>query len=281
MLRTDIGTEFCNKNLSNYFKREGIIHQTSVVYCPEQNGLAERVNRTIFEKARAMLQESGLSERYWGVAVMTAIYLKNRSPTSALSGGIPECEWTGSNIDLSHLRVFGCIAYSFVPDVKRQKLDAKAKQYIFVGYGETCKGYRLSDPFDPKKVIYSRNVMFHEDKFYNKSNFKKVEHDRANNFIFYNVLNYNFSNNDTYYNNDIDIEINDKSNEKDCDISDKCNSKSNSSSNNVSDADVTPPPWSPLSEHYCTDEDSLVGEDSSLPEPEIGKGDEDSSHHHR
>lgn len=114
ILRTDNGTEYCNSGLSSFFKREGFVHQTSVPYCPEQNGGSKRVNRTIFEKARAILQESCLNKRYWGEAVMTAIYLKNRSPTSALSDKIPECEWTGSYIDLSHLRVFGCVAYSHI-----------------------------------------------------------------------------------------------------------------------------------------------------------------------
>lgn len=107
-----------------------------------------------------MLQESGLSKHYWGEAVNTAIYLKNRSPTTSLSGQIPEHLWSGSGVDLSHLRVFGCIAYSLEPKHKRGMLDAKSKKYIFVGYSETCKGYRLSDPMNPRKILLSRNVAF-------------------------------------------------------------------------------------------------------------------------
>lgn len=76
ILRSDCGTEYCNSNLSSFLKRHGIIHQTTVPYNPNQNGVSERLNLTILSKARAMLQESGLDDRYWGEAVMTAIYLK-------------------------------------------------------------------------------------------------------------------------------------------------------------------------------------------------------------
>lgn len=84
------GSEFVNNTFSNYLKKHGIIHQTTEPYCPQQNGISERGFRTIFDKARAMLQESGLCNCYWGEAVMMLIYLKNRFPTSALSGGMPE-----------------------------------------------------------------------------------------------------------------------------------------------------------------------------------------------
>lgn len=149
-LRSDGGKEYCNERFSTYLKSEGIVHQVTVPYCPQQNGVSERLNRTLMEKARCMLQNSGLCQQYWGEAVMTAVYLKNRSPTSALAGRIPEEVWTCSRIDLGHLRVFGCIAYSRVPTQKRTKLEAKSKMHIFVGYSECTKGYRLADPSDPR-----------------------------------------------------------------------------------------------------------------------------------
>ncbi|XP_045452164.1 uncharacterized protein LOC123661222 [Melitaea cinxia] len=141
VLRSDNGGEYINKNFSDYLKREGIVHQSTVPYCPQQNGVSERLNRVLLDKVRCMLSESGLCQRYWGEAVMTAIYLKNRSPTTALAGRMPEEVWTGSKVDLSHLRVFGCIAYCLIPSQKRRKLDAKGKLVIFVGYSE-CDFYR-------------------------------------------------------------------------------------------------------------------------------------------
>lgn len=110
-----------------------------------------------------MLAESKLDNRYWGEAVMTAIYLKNRSPSVALGGCLPEELWSGSPVNLSHLKVFGCVAYYLIPSQRRVKLDSKARMAIFVGYSETCKGYRLSEPSSPRKIILSRSVAFIEN----------------------------------------------------------------------------------------------------------------------
>lgn len=182
-LRSDNGGEYVSSRFDTYLRKEGILHQTSVPYCPQQNGVSERLNRTLIEKARCLLQGSGLGKEYWGEAVSTAIYLYNRSPSSALCGQIPEEVWTGRTVSLGHLRVFGCVAYALVPSVKRQKLDAKSKKYIFVGYSETSKGYRLMDPQNPKKVVIARNVEFLEESFYHsdinnyKLNFNELFYD--------------------------------------------------------------------------------------------------------
>lgn len=104
--------------------------------------MSERLNRTILVKARCMLLRANLDKRFWGKAVMTAIHLKNRSPTAALSGMTPEEKMTGSRPDLSHLHVFGCIVYALLPEHMRHKLDAKNKMSIFVGYSDTSKGFR-------------------------------------------------------------------------------------------------------------------------------------------
>lgn len=187
-LRSDNGTEYINKNFEKYLSQHGIIHQTTIPYSPQQNGVSERLNRTIIEKARCMLSEAGLEKRYWGEAVMTGIYLKNRSPTAALSGTIPEQVWTGSKVDLSHLRVFGCKVFSLIPDCHRQKLDSKSKQYIFVGYCQDSKGYRLVDPLFPKKIIKSRNVHFIE---MNNNNIAKINDNNILNLNKDNISNMN------------------------------------------------------------------------------------------
>lgn len=166
-LRTDGGGEYCSTEFSRYLEGEGIVHQVTAPYSPSQNGVSERLNRTLLEKARCMLREAQLPKEYWGEAVSTAIYLKNRSPTAALIGKVPEEVWTGSKVDLRHLRVFGCLAMTLIPDVKRDKLDSKSRCCIFVGYGEHTKGYRLIDPSKPKQIIISRNVKFFESQFVN------------------------------------------------------------------------------------------------------------------
>ncbi|XP_063392606.1 uncharacterized protein LOC134678087 [Cydia fagiglandana] len=78
ILRTDNGTEFVNKQMDNYLKKFGIQHQLTVDYTPEQNGVAERANRTICEKARSMLHDSGLAKRFWAEAVHHAVFLKKQ-----------------------------------------------------------------------------------------------------------------------------------------------------------------------------------------------------------
>lgn len=163
VIRSDNGTEYCNSTLTDFLKEKGIKHQLTVPYSPQQNGLAERYNRTIMDKVRSMLQDSDSDPKMWAEAANTAVYLINRSPTKKLSDTVPEQVWTNKNVNLKHLKVFGCEAYAHIPDEKRSKLDPKSKKYIFVGYCEDSKAYRLFDPMT-YNIIKSRDVVFLEDK---------------------------------------------------------------------------------------------------------------------
>lgn len=175
ILRGDNGCEYVNNRFQAYLKEHGIVHQTTVPYCPAQNGVSERANRTIMEKARCMLQDAGLDKQFWAEAVKTAVYIKNRTPTKAVMGVTPEEKWSGKKVDVSHLRIFGCLAYALVHN--RKKLDAKSKQYIFVGYCEDTKGYRLIDPECPTSCIKARDVVFFEEKFMSKILKNNMSHD--------------------------------------------------------------------------------------------------------
>ena len=119
VLRTDNGGEYVNNRMKRYLSSSGIIHQTTVPYSPQQNGIAERANRTIVEKARCMLFEAKLSKKLWAEAVLTATYLMNRSPHQALTLTPIEL-WSGKKPDLSHLRVFGTQAMAYIPKPNRQ-----------------------------------------------------------------------------------------------------------------------------------------------------------------
>ena len=165
--RSDNGKEFVNRQMSNLFKQCGIIHQLTCEYTPQSNGVAERANRTLMEKARSMLEEAGLERKYWAEAVQTAVHLKNRSPTKAVKGKTPEEAWSGIKPDLSELKVFGCKAYMHVNKEKRTKLDAKSKELTFVGYSTESKAYRLVDLKDGK-LYKSRDVTFFENQFFNR-----------------------------------------------------------------------------------------------------------------
>ena len=116
-LTVDQGREYCSNNQIGWYKKKGIQLETTVSYSPQQNGVAERFNRTVVEKVRTMMIESETPKRLWCEAVLTSVYLINRSPTRALKEGItPAKLWYGTKPDVSKLRTFGCKAYAWVPD---------------------------------------------------------------------------------------------------------------------------------------------------------------------
>jgi len=154
-LRSDNGTEYVNERLSSMLRSCGIKHETTVPYSPQQNNVAERLSRTLVERGRSMLMESHLSVDLWAEAIATAVYLRNRSPTKALSAVTAEKAWSGHKPD-RHLRVFGCRAFAKTPDAHRKKWDAKSQEFIFVGYCEETKGYRLVHPVTKKAYKVQR-----------------------------------------------------------------------------------------------------------------------------
>lgn len=161
-LRTDNGLEFCNKAFDELCKNSGIKRHKTCAYTPQQNGVAERMNRTIMNKVRSMLAETGFGKQFWAETASTAVYLINHSPTSALSFKIPEEVWSGRKVTLNHLRRFGCEA--FVHTVQ-DKVSPRATKGYFLGYPQGVKGYRVWMPEEGKCTI-SRNVVFHEDKVF-------------------------------------------------------------------------------------------------------------------
>jgi hypothetical protein len=125
VLRTDNGGEFCRNEFEEFCKKCGIARQKTTPYTPQQNGVAERMNMTLMEKARSMLNDAELGQELWAEAVGTTCYLVNRSPSSTLDDKTPHEIWTGKKPSLEHLRVFGCDAYVHVPKENRSKLDNK------------------------------------------------------------------------------------------------------------------------------------------------------------
>lgn len=161
-LRTDNGGEYVSSEFTSYLKEAGINHQLTIPRNPEQNGVAERLNRTLVESVRCMLAEASLPQQFWAEALATAVYLKNRSPTTSIeSETTPYESLYGKKPTVQHLRVFGCIAFCHIPKEDRKKLDYKAKRCIFLGYSEDVKGYRLYSCID-KRVLFSRDVIFNE-----------------------------------------------------------------------------------------------------------------------
>ena len=162
-LRSDNGGEYTSRLFRGYCTEHGIRHERTIPRTPEQNGLAERMNRTIMEKVRSMLATAKLPKSFWGEAANTACYLINRSPSAPLEGEVPEKVWTKKEVSYTHLRVFGCKALIHVPKEQRMKLDDRATPCIFTGYGDEEFGYRLFDP-KQRRFVRSRDVVFYEDQ---------------------------------------------------------------------------------------------------------------------
>lgn len=165
-VRTDNGTEYVNAELTAFFKSKGVETQTTMPYTPEQNGTAERLNRTLVNKVLPMLYAADLPTEAWAEAFVTANYLRNIAPAS----GKPKTPFElfyGRKPDVSILRAFGSTAYVHVPKEKRSKLDYRAEKGIMIGYPAFGKGYRIL--LDNGSIVSSRNVAFDETKVINKS----------------------------------------------------------------------------------------------------------------
>ncbi|KAH9782268.1 hypothetical protein KPL71_008823 [Citrus sinensis] len=159
-LRTDNGLEFCNKRFNDFCAENGVVRHKTVRHTPQQNGLAERMNRTLIDKVRCMLIQSRLPMSLWAETLSTACYIVNRSPSSGINFRTPIELWIGKPADYSNLRVFGCPAYAHT---KQGKLEPRALKGVFIGYPEGVKGYKLwCTDFKPPKAIISRDVVFNE-----------------------------------------------------------------------------------------------------------------------
>ena len=158
-LRIDNGTEYLNKEFRSYCQSKGIRIETTAPNSPAQNGIAERLNRTLVESTRAMLLARGLPKYFWPEAVSYATHVKNRVPHAALKGKTPYQVLTGQKPDLSGFREFGSKCWVLDQGNERGKLDAKSRPCLFMGFAEGSKAYKLWDPAK-KTFVKSRNVIF-------------------------------------------------------------------------------------------------------------------------
>lgn len=126
-LRTDRGGEFMSNEFNTFCEENGIQRDLTAPYTPEQNGVAERKNRTVVEMGKSMMQARGVLKCFLAEAVATAVYVLNISPTKAVLNQTPYEAWRGNKPKVSHLRVFGCIAYALVNAQARRKLDEKCE----------------------------------------------------------------------------------------------------------------------------------------------------------
>ena len=160
-VRTDHGTEYVNEHLKGVFRVMGVRHETSAPYTLQQNGSAERLNRTLEDRTRVMMAAvKECPQSLWGDAMITASLQRNMSATA---GSIltPWERFTGKKPDVSRMREFGCVAYPMVPSAQRKKLDPVAVKGILVGYEPGA--WRVWVP-ENHRVVVSADVQFVEDE---------------------------------------------------------------------------------------------------------------------
>ncbi|KAM2621688.1 hypothetical protein TB2_026408 [Malus domestica] len=165
ILRSDNGSEYSSKIMTTYLSEHGILQQTSCVGTPQQNGISERKNRDLLEKTRSLMLQANLPKKFWSQAIQTAAYIINRLPSRILKFKSPCQILKGRDIDISHLRVFGCVCYVHIQTIHRDKLDPRAIKCAFVGYSTSQKGYKCYDS-KTRKVFVSRDVRFDETHFF-------------------------------------------------------------------------------------------------------------------
>src|SRR5882762_11254423 len=132
---------------------------------PQQNGVAEQVNRTMAEGVTAMLAESGLPLSFWGEALASFVHVSNCLPTASIAmQTTPYQLWHGRKPDVAPFRVWGCLAYVHVQKDKRQSLGSHMHKCVFIGYPSGYKGWKFYD-------LASRRTLISERAEFDKRNF--------------------------------------------------------------------------------------------------------------
>ncbi|CAI7925327.1 unnamed protein product [Closterium sp. NIES-53] len=146
VIRTDNGGEFIGADFESVLKKKGIQHQLTVPYNPQQNGVAERFNRTLQEGARTLLGREGLPDPFWVTALRQVALVKNRVlATVGDKQWVPYTKWYGSAPAVNMLRAYGCMVVFHVPKEKRGKLEASGRWGVHLGLAKDHKGWLIWD----------------------------------------------------------------------------------------------------------------------------------------
>ncbi|KAJ9685151.1 hypothetical protein PVL29_017257 [Vitis rotundifolia] len=170
IVRSDRGGEYYGRYLEDgqspgpfakFLQEHGIVAQYTMPGSPDQNGVAERRNRTLLDMVRSMLSSSKLPKFLWIEALKTAVYILNRVPTKAVPN-TPFELLKGWKPSLRHMRFWGCSSEVRIYNPQEKKLDPRTISGYFIGYAEKSKGYRFYCPSHSTRIVESRNAKFLE-----------------------------------------------------------------------------------------------------------------------
>ncbi|CAI7814361.1 unnamed protein product [Closterium sp. NIES-54] len=166
VISTNNGGEFIGADFEVVLKKKGIQHQLTVPYNPQQNGVAERFNRTLQEGARTLLGRAGLPDPFWVTALRQVALVKNRVlATVGDKQWVPYTKWYGSVPADNMLRAYGCMVVFHVPKEKRGKLEASGRGGVHLGLAKDHKGWLIWD-LPSQQLTVSRDVKFLESLYY-------------------------------------------------------------------------------------------------------------------
>ncbi|GJX96868.1 ribonuclease H-like domain-containing protein [Tanacetum coccineum] len=163
IIRSDNGTEFKNRGMLEFCGEKGIKQEFSNARTPQQNGVAERMNRTLIEAARTMLADSLLPTTFWAEAVNTACYTFNRVRVTKPQNKTPYELLFGHKPILSYIRPFGCHVTILNTLSPLGKFDGKSDEGFLVGYSVNSKAFRVYN-LVTKRVEVNLHVNFLEEK---------------------------------------------------------------------------------------------------------------------
>jgi transposase InsO family protein len=166
VLRSDKGGEYLSKAFEEFLKQAGIRCFLTTARTLQSNEVAERMNRTLLERARSIMFGKQVPAQLWSEVINTAAYITNRIITRANVDITPDERFTGKKPDLSNIRIFGSRAFIHVADSLRKKLDSKTIEGILIGYDNQSKAYRCYIPAS-RKIAISRDVKFLEKAEHN------------------------------------------------------------------------------------------------------------------
>jgi hypothetical protein len=160
-IRSDNGSEFMNLQVEEYLEEEGIKHEFSAPYMPQQNGVVERKNRTLIDMARTMLGEYKMHERFWSEDVNTTFHAINRLYLHRLLKKMSYELLIDNKPNVLYFRVFGSKCYILVKKGRHSKFAPKVVEGFLLGYDSNTKAYRVFNK-SSGLVEVSSDVVFDE-----------------------------------------------------------------------------------------------------------------------